>query len=135
MHREHEKRQIGLFGFHQFDQFDAVRSRQGNVQQGNVRLERSHCVESGRCRGRLTAHDEIRLGIDERGDAVAKDRMIIDDQDALLERFGRVVFFDSCLVGAHDRVRKRAGNVRPNPALKLDAKLAVDGLCTIAQGL
>ena len=73
---------MGLFSLHQFDQLDAICARQRDVEKSDVRLEVPHRVQS-RSRGRgFPAHSQIGFGIDQRSNAIAENRVIINDENA-----------------------------------------------------
>jgi hypothetical protein len=67
-----------------FDQFEAVLVRKGNVSQHQIRLAGHQNVERLPGCVRFATHREIRLVTDQLRQALAHHRMVVHDEDSLL---------------------------------------------------
>src|SRR5947209_8275343 len=78
------------------DQLQAVRAGQRNVDHRQVRRRLAQGLERLRQGARLTAQLQVGLRLDEAGESVPEDGMIVDEEDAAL---GNGRFLNHCCHG------------------------------------
>lgn len=73
-----------MLGFDGLDQFDAIGAAQGDIDGDQVGRKASDAIEGGGGIVGLAADLHVGFGVDEIGDAVAEEGVIVHDEDAIL---------------------------------------------------
>src|SRR4029453_9415315 len=81
---QHNNPSRGKFGAQGTRRLYAAHHRHAQIHEGNVRLVLTKQLERLRAVWRLSNYRQVRLGVDQRHDALADDVMIVDDHDSNL---------------------------------------------------
>src|ERR1017187_10364321 len=109
VHGQHESWQFRIADFDVLDQFDAIVFAQADVHHGDVGAQLLDRLEGGMGIPRLAADLEVRFPIDPQGQPLANDRVIVHQQDSLLDAGSFRLFPLSVF---HFDLRTREGNVQ-----------------------
>ena len=80
--REHEDPGVGKLGAYGRDGFDASQARHLQIHQRDVGLEFAEAHDRFGAVARFADKRHVRLRFEDRGDAVAQHRMVVDDENA-----------------------------------------------------